>query len=255
MPEAMPIRTAAWRRLFMPPPRRAILPDSILVETPGGAVEVTIRRSDRARRLSLRCRPGDDGFELVVPPRTPADQALGFATAQAGWIATRVAALAPRLVFADGAEIPLLGGLVRIAAEPGSRAPGRLEDGRLLIGGRPEFLARRVRDFLIARARAEVAPRARRFAAVVDRPVGRISLRDPKSRWGSCSGKGDLAFSWRLILAPETVLTYVVAHEVAHLVEMNHSPRFWAVVDRLVPDADAGRAWLRANGARLQRIG
>lgn len=85
--------------------------------------------------------------------------------------------------------------------------------------------------------------------------LGRISLRDPRTRWGSCSGKGDLSFSWRLILAPENVLTYVVAHEVGHLVEMNHSPKYWAVVDGLVEDRKVARKWLKDNGIRLHRYG
>jgi hypothetical protein len=97
--------------------------------------------------------------------------------------------------------------------------------------------------------------RARRLAAQLDRKVARITVRDTTTRWGSCSATGNLAFSWRLIMAPEAVLHYVVAHEVAHLVEMNHGPRFWKLVERLVPHVGRQRAWLNCNRAWLLRIG
>jgi len=98
-------------------------------------------------------------------------------------------------------------------------------------------------------------PRAEAYARQVERKLGRITLRDTRSRWGSCAANGNLSFSWRLVLAPVEVLDYVVAHEVAHLVHHNHSPAYWAVVRELVPEADGLRRWLKTNGPRLHLYG
>jgi hypothetical protein len=100
-----------------------------------------------------------------------------------------------------------------------------------------------------------MSPPAQEMAAALGRTVTRITIRDQKSRWGSCAPGGRLSFNWRLVLAPEWVMDYVVAHEVAHIVEPNHSPAFWAVVDRLNADPRAGRAWLRSQGMDLHRYG
>ena len=121
--------------------------------------------------------------------------------------------------------------------------------------GGPDHVARRVRDHLVRFARQELARRARIHAARIGRTVNRITVRDTKSRWGSCSASGSLSFSWRLILAPEPVLDYVVAHEVAHLVEMNHSARFWKLVRTMVADPASQRAWLKRHRAELLSYG
>jgi len=112
-----------------------------------------------------------------------------------------------------------------------------------------------VRDHLVAAAQAELALRARRLAARIGHEVTRVNVRDTKSRWGSCSGQRNLSFSWRLILAPEPVLNYVAAHEVAHLAEMNHGPRFWRLVESLAPGSAAQRAWLKRHRDRLLSYG
>jgi predicted metal-dependent hydrolase len=111
-----------------------------------------------------------------------------------------------------------------------------------------------LRAFLKIEARNALVPAAEAFAAQLSKPIGRISLRDTRSRWGSCSGAGNLMFSWRLVMAPPAVLHYVAAHEVAHLQEMNHSQVFWDVVARLMPDYRIHRAWLKKHGAKLHRV-
>ena len=116
-------------------------------------------------------------------------------------------------------------------------------------------MARRVRDFLMAEARRELGERARAKAERIGARVAAVTIRDTRSRWGSCSATGRLSFSWRLILTPEPVLDYVVGHEVAHLREMNHSPRFWALCAELTAEVAGPRVWLKANGARLLRYG
>jgi predicted metal-dependent hydrolase len=128
-------------------------------------------------------------------------------------------------------------------------------DGEIRVRGEPEHLARRLRDHLVGTARNEFAHRARRLAFRIGKSVARVSVRDTKSRWGSCSGRANLSFSWRLIFAPESVVDYVVAHEVAHLAEMNHGPRFWRLVESLSPGSAVPREWLRRHRNRLFSYG
>jgi hypothetical protein len=162
----------------------------------------------------------------------------------------------PPLRLCDGATVPVFGvpHRIRRVADTGA-SPVTIAEGEIRVRGDPAHLPRRVTDHLKALARREFADRARALAARLGKSVTRVGVRDPKSRWGSCSSKGALSFSWRLVLAPEPVIDYVVAHEVAHLVEMNHSARFWRVVASLVPDAAAPRAWLRRHRAELMSFG
>ncbi len=224
---------------------------------PAGKVPVRVRVSTRARRLALRIDAQGDAIELVLPPRTSLPHALNFIHSNRGWIENRLAAMPPRTEFAEGAEVPILGRLHRIRHMVRSRGKGPVwvEGNEIRVTGDPAHLARRVRDYLRDLAREEMGRRARRLAAGLGKKVARVTVRDTVTRWGSCSAVGNLAFSWRLIMAPEPVLHYVVAHEVAHLVEMNHGPRFWRIVERLAPGAERQRQWLNRNRATLLRIG
>jgi predicted metal-dependent hydrolase len=137
----------------------------------------------------------------------------------------------------------------------GGAPPVAIIGGEIRVRGDPAHMARRVRDHLVATARSELARRSRRVAARIGHDVAQVNVRDTKSRWGSCSGRGNLSFSWRLIFAPEPVIDYVVAHEVAHLVEMNHGPRFWRLVESLSPDSAVPRGWLKRHRTRLFSYG
>lgn len=236
-------------------PFRMCLPTQ--VSHAAGKVPMRVRVSRRARRLALRIDAQGDAVELVLPPRTSVPRALNFLKSNRDWLESRLAALPPRIIFADGEKVPVLGisHRIRHVVRGRDRAPVWLEGREIRVTGEEAHIARRVRDFLKDRAREEFGRRARRLAEQVDRKVGRITVRDTTTRWGSCSAVGNLAFSWRLIMAPEAVLHYVVAHEVAHLVEMNHGPRFWKLVDRLVPNVERQRNWLNRNRAGLLRIG
>lgn len=216
---------------------------------------VRLKVSAASRRLTLRYDALNDCVVVTRPKGVPAREALRFARDQAQWVRDRLAAAPPRVPFAPGAEIPLLGVPHVVRSDPDGRRGVRAEGGALIVGGPTEFLGNRLRDWLVREARRELTTRAHALAGRVERKVTRVSIRDTRSRWGSCSADGDLAFSWRLILAPEDVLQYVVAHEVAHLVELNHSHRFWAVVRTLAGDTRAQRAWLKAEGGRLHRYG
>lgn len=215
-------------------------------------VPVAIRVSPRARRLSLRVDAAARGVELVLPRRFSTATAIGFVARHRGWIAERVAAMPPPLRLAEGATVPVFGVPHRIRRVGDTAAATvTIADGEIRVRGDPAHLPRRIADHLKALARRDFAARADALAARLGKSVTRVGVRDPKSRWGSCSSKGTLSFSWRLVFAPEPVVQYVVAHEVAHLVEMNHSPRFWRIVATLVPDSAAPRAWLRRHRAEL----
>lgn len=217
---------------------------------------IRVRVSARARRIAVRIDESADAIELVVPKGISLKAGLSFLEQQRGWLRSRLAEQPPRIPFADGAEIPVLGVPHRVRhLGPQWRGGAAIEDGAILVGGDAPHVARRVRDLLVALARRELGARARRLAATVERRVTRVTVRDTKTRWGSCAASGALAFSWRLVLAPEPVLDYVVAHEVAHLVHLNHGIRFWRLVERLAPGSARHRAWLHRNRARLLRYG
>ncbi len=221
----------------------------------GLSVPIEVRRSPRAKRLSLRVDPRTGTAVAVVPPFVPDAEIARFVGRHARWLEERLARVPPSLPFADGAVVPVLGVDHVVRHVPDQRLPVVGGDGELSVGGRAEHLARRLRDYLTAEARRELTERSHARAAVLGVKVSGVSLRDTRSRWGSCSPTGRLNYNWRLILAPEPVLDYVVCHEVAHLREMNHSPRFWALVARLTPLAADARAWLKTHGAALHRYG
>lgn len=226
----------------------------LVANEPGGTV--SIRVSPRARRIALRVDAAKRKVELILPAGVPKSQGLRFLAAKRGWIAARLAALPEPVRFVEGVVIPVLGTPHRIRHENGPiSATVALHNGEITASGDPAHIERRVRDHLVALARREFADRARRLASRIGRKAARINIRDTKSRWGSCSGQGNLSFSWRLIFAPEWVIDYVVAHEVAHLAEMNHGPRFWRLVESLSPDSAAARAWLKRHRGRLFSYG
>jgi predicted metal-dependent hydrolase len=220
------------------------------------AAPVFVRVSPRARRIGLRIDAAERKIELVLPRGVPATQGMRFLAAKRGWVAARLDALPKPVPFAEGALVPVLGVPHRICRVVDMAArPVVIVDGEIRVRGDPAHLPRRVRDHLVALAGSELSRRARRLAPEIGRMVARVTVRDTKSRWGSCSGQGSLSFSWRLVLAPDPVIDYVVAHEVAHLAEMNHGPRFWRLVERLSPGSAAPRAWLKQHRSRLFSYG
>jgi predicted metal-dependent hydrolase len=192
---------------------------------------------------------------MILPARASLRDAEKFALAHRVWLAERLARLPGKVEFVPGARVPILGTEHEIVHDPAARRGVWLDEGAIKVSGQVEFVPRRVGDFLKAEAKRIILPRAHDLAAAIGRKPGRVTVKDTRSRWGSCSAAGDLSFSWRLVLAPEWVLTYVVAHEVAHLAELNHSPAFWAVVAGLNADHVHARSWLKSFGARLHRYG
>jgi predicted metal-dependent hydrolase len=213
------------------------------------------RRSPRARRVSLRIDPRAGAVVVTLPPRAGRRQGMALLTTHAAWVMERLAALAPRIAYAPGAKVPLGGLPHEIRHDPVARGAAFLRDGAIVVTGSSEFLPRRVADFLRAEARRRIGTLVAGHAAALGVKAKAIRLKDTRSRWGSCAPDGTLAFSWRLVMAPDWVLDYVVAHEVAHLREMNHSARFWAEVEKLTPHKEAAVDWLRSHGPALLRVG
>ena len=210
-------------------------------------IDVELRRSARARRLSLRVSRLDGRVTLTLPNGVAEEEGRRFARSKADWIAKARLARPDTVPVDIGAMIPVDGRLVEIV--PGDRPAPVLNDARLEAPERRT--GRAIQAFLVERARARATGAIDRYTEQIGRAAGRLTLRDTRSRWGSCSAEGNLMLSWRLILAPPEVFDYVVAHEVAHLAEMNHGPRFWAAVERLLPGYEAPRAWLKREGRRL----
>jgi predicted metal-dependent hydrolase len=215
-------------------------------------IAVDLRRSARAKRLSLRISRLDGRVTLTMPLRAPEREALAFAQAREDWMRGHIAQVIVGQSAVIGGTVPLRGIEVPLVAATGRRV--LLKDGVLHVPGAQDQVGTRVQAFLKVEARNALAQAADRYAQTLGKPYSRLSLRDTRSRWGSCSSKGVLMFSWRLIMAPPVVLDYVAAHEVAHLQVMNHSAAFWDVVAQLMPDYAAHRAWLRQHGESLHRM-
>ncbi len=213
-------------------------------------IEVALRISARARRLSLRVSQIDGTVRLTLPRQASLAEARSFLDARAEWVRRHVAASPAPVRVAPGTEIPVGGRMHRLVVAGGRSAA--LGDGVITLPrSGAQKTGPRVAALLKALARDRLTEACDRHAAALGRRYAALTLRDTRSRWGSCSPEGRLMFSWRLVMAPPEVLDYVAAHETAHLAEMNHSPAFWAHVARLMPDYAPHRRWLRQNGAGL----
>jgi predicted metal-dependent hydrolase len=234
-------------------------PDHLEVQHEGANLRILLRRRAAARRITLRVSAATGEAVLTLPPRMAVSTGQQFAANHAGWIAARLARVPAKTAFLPGAVIPLRGEPHRLVLRPGRSGPAQigLEDGERILSlacGDAHF-PRRVREYLGKEARGDIVAAVERYAPKLGRHPARITIRDTTSRWGSCTTKGDLNFSWRLILAPPLVLDYLVAHEMAHLREMNHSSRFWAVAHELCAHVDTAEAWLKRHGTGLHRFG
>ncbi len=225
------------------------------VSLPSGPARVEFRRSARARRVSLRIDPRAGAVVVTLPPRAGRRAGMALLTSHADWVADRLAALPDAIPFADGALVPIGGILHRIRHCPERRGGVWIEGKEIRVSGEPGFLPRRVGAFLRAEARRRLAPLLAEAACRLGVKPVRLLLKDTRSRWGSCARGGTIALSWRLVLAPSFVQEYVVAHEAAHLLHMNHGPQFWRTLESVCPHRTRATAWLHGEGARLLRIG
>ena len=208
----------------------------------------------QSRRYKLIFDGARGELRLTLPRRASAARALKWASEQQDWLAAQVGKADPPVLVAPGATVPLFGVPRRIEWSPAAPRAVRLADDALVVGGPAETVGRRIERWLKAEALAIMERESREIADRAGLRVGRVGVGDPRSRWGSCTHDGDLRYSWRLVMAPNHVRRATVAHEVAHLQHMDHSPAFHALVDTL-HDSDVGmaRAWLRREGRGLHR--
>jgi predicted metal-dependent hydrolase len=227
-------------------------------EVAGRSLPLKIVENDRAKRLTLRIETGGGGLRVTMPPGLSHLEVQHFLRRHQGWLESRLARMPDRPQVRPGVKLPLRGVPHLIVHEPGRRGSVSVDaiEGTpvLLVHGERIHLPRRLVDFLKRQARADIEPLVAKHAATVGRRAKSIRFKDTSSRWGSCSSQGNLSFSWRIMMAPPAVINYLVAHEVAHLREMNHGPKFWALCQELCPDTLRCKAWLKRNGSALQAI-
>jgi predicted metal-dependent hydrolase len=235
------------------------------VDHDGSTYKVVLKRVASARRYTLRVKNVGGEVVLTMPTRGSLKEARDFAERHGAWIGARLRRLPSSIAFEPGAIIPLRGipheivhcftrrGTVWIeAAQPDLFSGAELA---LCVAGDRAHVARRIRDFLKREAKRDLEAAVLHYTRELNLPKRSVGLRDTTSRWGSCSSAGSLNFSWRLILAPAYVLDYLAAHEVAHLVHMNHSVRFWKLTRKLCAETERAEAWLKTQGRELHRYG
>jgi predicted metal-dependent hydrolase len=215
-------------------------------------IDYAIRRSSRSRRVRVTVAPVTGAVEVVLPTRAREKDAVRAVHELSGWIERRRAdSLRTRdAITARGDVLPLMGEQLRVVPEPGrTRAHRRGDD--LLVPAAPGPRAAAIERWYRRTARTEIARRVDVACRALGVKATGLTIRNQRTRWGSCSSAGALSFNWRLLLAPEEVLDYVVWHECCHLVWLDHSPRFWALVAEHVPDHRDRSRWLRDHGATL----
>lgn len=210
---------------------------------------VFLKHSARARRMTLRVSALDGKVTLTVPIGTPESRAMSFVMGRSDWIEKARKDSVKRISIDACEEVPIEGDVVSLIFGRDRRA--QRKDNEVYLPERNPGAA--LRSFLKDLAQLRVSELVEKHARPLGAHWNRVSLRDTRSRWGSCTAQGNLMVSWRLIMAPPEILDYVVAHEVAHLIELNHSERFWALVEKRCPGYRVQKAWLRQNGPQLHK--
>lgn len=226
---------------------------------PLDGVAARLSVNPRARRLSIRIDARAGEAVLIAPSERKLADAVAFARTKAGWMRERLAERPRGRPLEAGAAVNLFGEPIRLVATGGAGAARLTEDeeGPVIVsGGEGETFARRVENLFKRVARESLQARTDVHLRALGQCPVKMSIADPKSRWGSCSPHNrSIRYSWRVVMAPPAVIDYLAAHEVAHLVHADHSPAYWAVVQRLVGDHRPHRKWLRENGPALHAVG
>jgi predicted metal-dependent hydrolase len=232
-------------------------PEPCLIEVDGRIVRIAFKRNARCKRMIIRVAKDGSGLAMTLPKRTSQAEALRFAHASKSWIAKNISDRMPPLAFADGVMIPLRGEIYKIVCSGGRRGLVQLNqiDSTITVPGDAAHVNRRLTDWLKQQAVKDLTQASEYYAQAMGVEYSALSIRDQSSRWGSCSAARALSYSWRLILAPRFVLDYVAAHEVAHIREMNHGPRFWRLVLTHCKQAKEARDWLKRQARDLHRYG
>lgn len=224
----------------------------------GRSLPLRIVENTRAKRLTLRIASGGKGLRVTVPPGLREYEVDAFLERNRDWLEKRLEKFPDQPTVRPGIKIPLRGVPHLIRHEPKRRGTVTVADGpdgpELIVHGDLGHLPRRLTAFLKREAKRDIEPLVAKHTQELSRKARSIRYRDTSSRWGSCSSAGNLSFSWRIMMAPPAVINYLVAHEVAHLEQMNHGPEFWKLCRRLCPDTDRCKAWLQRNSAALQAI-
>lgn len=227
-------------------------------EVSGRELSLRIVENVRATRLTLRIDANGRGLRVTVPPGVPAREVESFLERHQGWLETRLAKLPDHPQVRAGIKLPFRGRPHLIVHEPGKRGTVDLREENgvpiMVVYGDEKHLPRRISDFLKREAKREIEALVAKHTTEIGRKAKAIRFKDTSSRWGSCTSDGTLSFSWRIMMAPAPVIDYLVAHEVAHLKEMNHGPKFWALCKHLCPRTEEMRQWLKRNGSTLQAI-
>ncbi len=219
---------------------------------------VTVKRSKKARRVALRLDPVERVINLVIPQRMPLKTAYKFARQHEDWVRKTLDKLPEKVAFTHGTVLPVFGDQVRLDIEINparKRTTLKQYDDVLNIKTYQTDPTTRITSHLKKIARAGLSDIASEKADMIGTVIKTVSIRDTKSRWGSCSQDGKMTFSWRLMFAPYGAIDYVVAHEVAHLIHMDHSFRFWGLCEELSFDYKNGRRWMKENGNSLMSYG
>ena len=228
------------------------------IEIDGRRLPVKVVENDRAKRLTLRIVPGGGALKITTPCHVSDDELEEFVYRNKNWAAARLARLPEETKLRVGSVVPYKGvdhklvstgklrGTVRVCVQEGEPV--------LEVPGTEEMIGRKILSWFKQEARRELDRCVSSHANTLGVRPKQIRITDTTSRWGSCSSTRTLSFSWRVIMAPPQVLNYLAAHEVAHLVEMNHSDKFWALTRKLCPDTDVQKTWLRNHGAKLHAV-
>lgn len=228
--------------------------DGPQVEIDGRTYPLVVRKNRRAKKLRLRVEaPGK--ITLTVPHRNSIRTALDFLRSEGQWLQDQLEKLPSAIPFQPGGSLMFRGKYYQLGHKDQLRGLVEITDDHIVVPGLIEHYPRRITDWLKSQARIELTKAANDHARALGTPFLSLRVRDTKTRWGSCSARGALNFSWRLILAPEHVLRYVVIHEVCHLTEHNHSPAFWRLVKARAPEYSQAQDWLKMNGAALHAYG
>lgn len=238
--------------------KRPTLPGERVHHVAGRALPLRVVENARAKRLTLRIDAGGQSLRITVPPGLRNGEVERFLDRHRGWLELKLSRLPDQPRLRAGVSMPLRGKphlIVHVPGKRGTVTPSE-ENGApvLYVHGEEARLPRRLAEFLKREAKKDIEQLVLKHTATVGRRAKAIRYRDTTSRWGSCTSDGALSFSWRIMMAPPTVIDYLVAHEVAHLRQMNHGPDFWALCRELCPRTDEARAWLKRNGTALHAI-
>ena len=220
----------------------------------GHKIPLRLRYNAKAKRIILRVDQETGGAIISLPRHASETEAISLVNERIDWIVDKIREFPPKITLTDGQSLTLMGQHITIRHRPDLKMGVQLIGSEMIASGMREHLHRRIVDWLKKYTKEIITPQAHSMASQLECKINRISIRDTKSRWGSCSSQGNLSFCWRLIMTPEWVLNYVIAHEVSHLKHMDHGPEFWQIVGTFGVKPKQARIWLNQHGRVLQRI-